>query len=95
MDKVGYSTVDDIIDDILKTLPDEYTEKLKSMSSTEFCSIQHFNLGLLIRNKYYYQNPAQKELIKNMGGDSDYMLLDGDYAGGIILEALYKRITNK
>jgi len=61
----------------------------------DFCQEQHFNFGLWIRNKYFYQNPTQEQLIKNISMLEEYMLLDGDTFSHIILEKLYKRIITE
>jgi hypothetical protein len=92
-EKIGYSTIDEILDDILKILSDEEKEKIKKLSSTEFRVKEHFNLGLLIRNKYFYQNKKQEELIKNVGNEDVFLFLDGNDFSDIILEKLYERVT--
>ena len=94
-EKIEFSTVEQILGDILKTLSTEYQEKIKEMSLIDFEVQEHFNLRLLIRNKYFYQNKAQKEIIKNLGGEEDFLFLDGDEFSGIILEKLYERITTE
>lgn len=92
MENVGYSTIDEVINDILQVLSPEYQEKIKEMSIDNFREIEHFNFGQWIRNKYFYQNPAQKQLIKSLGGlEKNYMLLDSNRFSHIILEALWKR----
>jgi len=53
MKKVGYSTVDEILTDILKTCPFALQEAAKKMTADEFRISQHFNLGMTIRNKYF------------------------------------------
>ena len=93
MKKVGYSTVDEILDDILKACPFALQEAAKKMTADEFCISQHFNLGMTIRNKYFYQNPAREKLIESLGDPKDFFLLDGDDFSHIILEKLYERIT--
>lgn len=95
MKKVGYLTVDDILDDILKTVPRDFKEKVKEMTRDEFIIKQHFNLGMTIKEKYFYRNRAQEHLIKSLGlGDKkEYRFLDGDVFSQIILEALWKKIT--
>ena len=89
----GYATVDEILDDILNILSDEEKEKIRNMSATEFEVKEHFNLGLWIRNKYFYQNKKQEELINNMGSEDIFLFLDGDEFSDIIMEKLYERIT--
>jgi hypothetical protein len=42
--KVGFSTADKILDDILKTLPLEFKEKIKEMTCEDFIIKQHFDL---------------------------------------------------
>jgi hypothetical protein len=92
-EKIGYSTIDEIINDILQVLSPEYQEKIKEMSIEDFRTIDHFNFGQWIRNKYFYQNPAQEQLVKSLGDPKEYMFLDGDKFSHIILEKLYERIT--
>jgi hypothetical protein len=92
-EKTGFSTVPEIIDNILKTLPLAFREKIKETTCEGFCLKQHFDLGMMIRNKYFYQNPSRDKLIQNLGAEKDFMLLDGDEFSGIILEKLYERIT--
>ena len=91
----GYSTVDEIIDDLLKTLSPDFLSKVKEMIVDDFCNKQHFELGLYIRNKYFYQNPAREKLIESLGDPKDYFLLDGDDFSHIILEKLYEKITTE
>jgi hypothetical protein len=93
--KVGFSTVEKILDDILKTLPLEFQEKVKEMTCDDFVIKQHFELGLLIKNKYFYHNKAREQLIISLGNKKDYIFLDGDVFSGIVLEKLYERITTK
>ncbi|MCX6671298.1 MAG: hypothetical protein NTX92_05210 [Euryarchaeota archaeon] len=57
--KVGFSTVEKILDDILKTLPLEFQEKVKEMTCDDFVIKQHFELGLLIKN--YTRESQQKK----------------------------------
>jgi len=92
-EKIGYSTIDEIINDILQILSPEYQEKIKEMSIEDFRTIDHFNFGQWIRNKYFYQNPAQEQLVKSLSDPKEYMFLDGDKFSHIILEKLYERIT--
>ncbi len=92
MENVGYSTIDEIINDLLQVLSPEYQEKIKEMSIDDFRDLEHFNFGQWIRTKYFYQNPAQKQLIKSLGGlEKNYMLLDGDRFSHIVLKALWKK----
>lgn len=92
----GYSTVDEILDDILKILSDEEKEKIKKLSLIEFCIKEHFNLELWIRNKYFYQNKAREELIKNMDNSTnDFLYLDGDVFSGLVMNKLYEKITTE
>lgn len=95
MKKVGYSTVDVILDDILKTLPLEFQEKVKEMTCEDFVIKQHFNLGLLIKDKYFYRNKAQEQIITSLGNKKEYKFLDGDVFSQIVLEKLYERIKKK
>jgi len=95
MQKVGYSTVDEILTDILKTYPFALQEAAKKMTADEFRISQHFNLGMTIRNKYFYRNPKREQLIKSLGNKKNYMFLDGDVLSRIVLEALYRKITTE
>jgi len=92
MENAGYSTMDEIINDILQVLSPEYQEKIKEMSIDDFRDIEHFNFGQWIRDKYFYQNPAQEQLLKSLGGlEKNYMPLDGDHFSHVILDALWKK----
>ncbi len=93
--KVGFSTVDKIFDDILKTLPLEFQEKAKEMTVDDFIIKHHFELGLLIKNKYFYRNKAQEQLITSLGNKKKYKFLDGDVFSQIVFEKLYERITTE
>jgi hypothetical protein len=93
MGKIEFSTLDEIIDDILKTLPSDFQEKIKEMTVDDFIIKQHFSLGIWIRNKYFHQNPMKEQLITNLGYQKDYMFLDGDRFSHIILRKLYEKIT--
>jgi hypothetical protein len=95
MKKVGYSTVDEILDDILKTLPLEFQEKITEMTADEFRISQHFNLGMTIKNKYFYRNPKREQLVKSLDNKKEYRFLDGDVLSHIVLEALWKKITTE
>ena len=95
MKKVRFSTVDKILDDILKTLTPEFLEKIKEMTCEDFVIKQHFNLGLLIKAKYFYRNKAQEQLIESLGNKKEYIFLDGDVFSQIVLEKLYERITTR
>ena len=65
------------------------------MTADEFIGSQHFNLGMTIRNKYFYRNPNREQLVKSLGNKKKYMFLDGDVLSHIVLEALWKKITTK
>jgi hypothetical protein len=91
--KVRFSTVNEIIDDILKTLPLDFQERIKEMTADEFRISQHFKLGMTIKNKYFYRNKAQEQLIKSLGNKKEHAFLDGDVFSRIVLEKLYERIT--
>ena len=93
MKKAGFSTVDEIIDDILKTLPLEFQEKIKEMTADEFRISEYTKLGMTIKNKYFYRNKAQEQLIKSLGNKKEHTFLDGDVFSRIVLEKLYERIT--
>jgi hypothetical protein len=95
MENVGYSTIDGIINNILQVLSQEYQETIKEMSIDDFRTIEHFNFGQWIRNKYFYQNPKQKQLVKSLSDPKEYMFLDGDEFSHMILERLYERITTE
>ena len=53
MKKVGYSTVDSVLEDILKTVSGDFKEKVKEMTCEEFIVKQHFLLGMTIKEKYF------------------------------------------
>jgi hypothetical protein len=91
--KVGFPTVDKILDDILKTLTPEFQEKIKEMTVDDFITKHHFGLGLLIKDKYFYRNKAREHLITSLGNKKEYKFLDGDVFSQIVLEKLYERIT--
>jgi hypothetical protein len=93
--KVGFSTVDEIFDDILNTLPLEFQEKIKEMTADEFRISQRTNLGMTIKTKYFYRNKEREQLIKSLGDKKEYIFLDGDVFSRIVLEKLYERITAK
>ena len=89
-----FSTVNEILDDILRMLSKEYQKNIKEISALEFVIDEHFNLGVYIRNKYFYQNPAREKLIESLDNPTnDYLFLNGDEFSGIILEKLHERIT--
>jgi hypothetical protein len=87
--------VDEILNDILKTFPLEFQDGAKKMTADEFIISQHFNLGMVIRNKYFYRNPNREQLVKSLGNKKDYRFLDGDVLSRIVLEALWKKITTE
>jgi hypothetical protein len=95
MKKVGYSTVDEILDDIIKTFPLEFQNGAKKMTADGFRISQHFNLGMTIRNKYFYRNPQREQLVKSLDNKKEYRFLDGDVLSHIVLEALWKKITTE
>ena len=92
-EKIGFSTVDEIIDDLLKTLPSDFQEKIEEMTVDDFIIKQHFSLGIWIRNKYFHQNPNKEQLIANLGYQKDSLFLNGDRFSHIILRKLYEKIT--
>jgi hypothetical protein len=94
-EKIGFSTVDEIIDDLLKTLPLDFQEKITEITVDDFIIEQHFSLGIWIRNKYFYQNPVKEQLIANLGYQKDFLFLDGDRFCHIILRKLYEKITTE
>jgi len=91
--KIEFSTLDEIIDHILKTLPSDFQEKVKKMTVDDFLIKQHFALGIWIRNKYFHQNPMKEQLIANLGYQKDSIFLDGDRFSHIVLRKLYEKIT--
>jgi len=93
--KVEFSTVDEILDDILKTLPLEFQKRIKEMTADEFRISQHFKLGITISDKYFYKNKAREQLNKSLGDKKEYIFLDGDVFSRIVLEALWKKITTE
>jgi hypothetical protein len=97
MKKVGYATVDVILEDILKSVPGDFQEKVLGMTRDEFVLKQHFQLGLIIKEKYFYRNRAQEKLIRSLGvgNKKEYRFLDGDVFSQLILEALWKKITTE
>jgi hypothetical protein len=95
MKNVGYSTIDAILDDLLKTLPLEFQEKVKQMTCDDFIIKQHFNLGMTIKEKYFYRNKARDRLIESLGNKKEHRFLDGEVLSHIVLESLWKKITNE
>jgi len=95
MKNVGYSTIDAILDDLLKTLPLEFQEKVKQMTCDDFIIKQHFNLGMTIKEKYFYRNKARERLIESLGNKKEHRFLDGEVLSHIVLESLWKKITNE
>ena len=90
--KVRFSTVDEILDDILKTLPLDFQGKIKEMTADEFRISQHSNLGVTISDKYFYRNKEREQLIKILGDKKERIFLDGDVFSRIVLEQLYEKI---
>lgn len=66
MGKIDFSTLDEILDDILKPLPLDFQEEIKAMTVADFVIKQHFSFGIWIQNKHCYQNPNKEHLIKNL-----------------------------
>ena len=95
MKKVGYSTVDEVVDALLGTLSLDFREKAREMTADEFRISQYFNLGMLIQKKYFYRNKSREQLVKRLGNKKNYMFLDGDVLSRIVLEALYRKITTE
>jgi pyruvate dehydrogenase complex dehydrogenase (E1) component len=95
MENVGYSSIDEIINDILHVLSPEYQETIKEMSNNDFRDIEHFNFGQWIRNKYFYKNPKQEQLVKSLSDPKEHMLLDGDEFSHMILDQLYEKVTTE
>ena len=90
--RIAYPTVDKILDDILKTVSPEFLEKTKKMTADEFHISQQLTLRMTIKDKYFYRNKAQEQLIKSLGHKKEYKFLDGDVFSKIVLEKLYERI---
>ena len=95
MENVRYSSVDEIINDILQVLSPEYQETIKEMSKDDFRDIEHFNFGQWIRNKYFYHNPAQEQVVKSLSDLKEYRFHDGDEFSRMILGKLYEKITTE
>jgi hypothetical protein len=97
MKKVGYSTVEEVLEDILNTVSGSFKGNVKEMRCDEFINKQHFNLGMTIKEKYFYNNKGREQLIKSLGVDNknEYRFLDGDVFSEIILEALWKKINKE
>jgi hypothetical protein len=95
MKKVGYSTVDEIVEDILKTCPSVLQDSAKKMTADEFRISQYFNLGMTIRKKYFYGNSKRESLVKSLGNKKEHRFLDGEVFSRIVLEALWKKITKE
>jgi hypothetical protein len=93
--KTGYSSIDEIIDDILKTLSPEFLNKVKKMTADEFLISQHSNLKMTIKTKYFYRNKAQEQLIKSLGNKKEYIFLDGEVFSRIVLKKLYEKIATE
>jgi hypothetical protein len=93
MGKIEFSTLDEIIDDIVRTLPSDFREKIKEMTVDDFIIKQHFSLGIWIRKTYFHQNPLKEQLIANLGYQKDSIFLDGDRFSHIILRKLYEKIA--
>ena len=94
-EEIGFSTVDEIIDELLKTLPLDFQGKIKEMTVDDFIIEEHFALGIWIRNKYFHQNPMKERLIANLGYQKDNLFLDGDRFSHIILRKLYEKIITE
>jgi len=65
------------------------------MSIEDFCVQQHFNFTQWISNKYFYQNPSQEQLIKNLSMLEECMFLVGYKFSYMILEKIYEKITTE
>lgn len=95
MENAGYSTIDKIINDIIHVLSLKYQETIKEMSIDDFRDIEHFNFGQWIRNKYFYQNPAQEQIAKNLSDPKEYMFLDSFKFSHMLQEKLYEKFTTE
>jgi hypothetical protein len=93
MENIGYSTIDEIINDILQVLSPEYQETIKEMSSEDYHEIEHFNFGQWIRDKYLNQNPTKEQLVKSLSHSKEYIFLDDETFSHMILEKLYEKIS--
>ena len=65
------------------------------MTVDDFIIKHHFELGLLIKNKYFYRNKAREQLITSLDNKKKLVFLDGDVFSQIVLEKLYERITKE
>jgi hypothetical protein len=65
------------------------------MTCDDFIIKQHFDLGMTIKEKYFYRNKARERLIESLGNKKEHMFLDGDVLSHIVLEALYRKITTE
>ncbi len=95
MKRVGFSTVEEILDDLLRTLSETFKEKVRGMTCDEFIFKQHFNLGTIIKEKYFYKNSMREAVVRSLGDKKEHRFLDGDVFSGIVLEALWKKITTE
>ena len=95
MENAGYLTIDEIINDIIQVLSLKYQETIKEMSIDDLRDIEHFNFGQWISNKYFYQNPAQEQIAKNLSDPKEYMFLDSDKFSHMLLKRLYEKITTE
>jgi hypothetical protein len=73
----------------------EFQEKVKQMTCDDFIIKQHFNLGMTIKEKYFYRNKARERLIESLGNKKEHRFLDGEVLSHIVLESLWKKITNE
>ena len=95
MKRLGFSTVEAILDDLLRTMSESFKEKVRGMTRDEFIFKQHFNLGTIIKEKYFYKNSMREAVVSSLGDKKEHRFLDGDVFSGIILEALWKKITTE
>ena len=93
MENIGYSTIDEIINDILQVLSPEYQETIKEMSNEDYREIEHFNFGQWIKNKYLNQNPTKEQLVKSLSDSKEYIFLDDEKFSHMILGKLYEKIA--
>ena len=95
MKKVEFSTVDEIIYDILKTLPLDFQEKIIEMTADEFRISEYTKRGMTIKNKYFYRNKVREQLIMSLDNKKESIFLDGDVFSRIVLKKLYEKITTE
>jgi len=94
MENVGYSTIDEIINDIYQVLSLEYQETIKKMSNRWFLWYRTFNVGQWIRNNILSESPNSSSLLKNLSDPKEYMFLDDDNSSHDP-DKLYEKVTTE